>query len=97
MRSKRPNDAFVVHALGMEHLGQQDVVNAVQYFHKAIEIQGDYTASYYKLTECYMLLDNWSEAKQYADRGYEIAEQANDGKSMLEFEDLLDQIEDHEE
>lgn len=95
MLEKKPKDAFLHHAIGMEHLGGQDVELAMQFFQKAIQLDSSFTASFYKLTECLMHIEQWDDALETAKTGFQLAESKNDGKSMFEFEDLIDQIEDN--
>jgi tetratricopeptide (TPR) repeat protein len=79
-----PDDAFLLHALGMEHLSLGDNLSAIACFEKNISVHEDYLGSYYQLAILLAQNGNFEKAKYYFDKGIEIAKKVQDPKTASE-------------
>lgn len=92
MLEAEPKDIFIIYALGMEALAEQDYVEALKRFKEVIVIDPSHHPAYYQLALLYQTLDIIDVAKSYADKGKQIAQSQNNHKATNEFKALIERL-----
>jgi len=92
MLEKQPNDNFLLYAMGMEHLGMDDVNMAEKYFKQVLEVDTNHVASHYQLGILYTQQNRENEAQLFLEKGFELAKQKGDLKTQNEFRSALDEL-----
>lgn len=98
MLDEQPSDTFLLYAIGMEYAGMNNEVEAENYWRKVLELDKNHIAVHYQLAQ---LLINASadsasavtEAIQLLEKGFALAKQKGDNKTMNEFRSALDEFE----
>ncbi|MES3628574.1 MAG: tetratricopeptide repeat protein [Longimonas sp.] len=84
-----PDDPFTQFALAQEHLKQDDIDVAQQYFEGLVEEHPDYVGTYYHLGKLYERLGQTDTAIDTYEQGIEIARTQHDQKNLSELQDAL--------
>lgn len=92
MLDKQPNDTFLTYAVGMEHLGNNNDVEAQQWFEKTLSIEPDNIATHYQLALLYHKYGKDKEAINLLEKGMVLAKNKGDLKTSNEFRTALDEI-----
>lgn len=90
---EQPGDIFLIYALGMEALAENNYIEALQRFNEVIQIEPSHYPAYYRLSIIYQMLDLIDIARGFAEKGMLIAKQQNDLKAASEFQNLIDELE----
>jgi tetratricopeptide (TPR) repeat protein len=92
MLEQQPNDAFLQHALALEHtkLGQDQAAQA--YFEAILRSNADYVGSYYHLGKLLERQLNSAGAAAVYEEGMRRAKAADDRHSYNELRGALDQL-----
>ncbi len=94
MIESSPQDCFLHHAAGLEYQKIFDHQRAVDYFQKVIQIDKNYTGTYYHLAKSYQALDNISKAIETIETGKKIATLNQDKHAWNELEMALQELTD---
>ncbi|HMN31954.1 MAG: tetratricopeptide repeat protein [Chitinophagaceae bacterium] len=92
--SQSPNDCFVLHALGLEYLKEQDIHTALNFFKQVLIQDEKYLGTYYHLAKTYEKLGDYNKAIEIYHRGIQIASQLKDNHAKNELQMALDDISD---
>lgn len=97
MLAAQPDDTFLQYALGMEYAGMGNSTEAENYWRKVLELDANHIAVHYQLAQ--LLINNSvaepvevTEATQLLEKGFALAKQKGDNKTMNEFKSLLDEL-----
>lgn len=94
MLTKEPNDIFLNYALGIEYVGELDVVQAEFQFKKVLEMEPNYIAAYYQLGKLFESQLKNTEAIEFYKLGLEIARSQKNNKAINEFGEAIFMLED---
>lgn len=94
MLSKEPDDVFLNYALGIEYIGELDVVHSEIQFKKVLEMNADYIAAYYQLGKLFESQLKNTEALLYYKLGLEKAKVQKNNKAINEFGEAIFMLED---
>lgn len=72
-----PEDPFLLHALALEYVKQEDDQMARQIFEKLLEQHPDYIGSYYHLAQAYERLGKTEKAIETYKTGMEMSKQVD--------------------
>lgn len=92
MYAENSRDTFVLFALGMEHLGVNNLDQAELFFTKCLEVDEGYIPALYQMA---ILLNNRGleeESLRLLDRGLLLLKGGNDQKTLNEFRSLKEEI-----
>lgn len=92
MLEEQPGDIFLIYALGIEALAENNYIEALQRFNEVIQIEPSHHPAYYRLSIIYQMLDLIDVARRFAEKGMNLALQKNDRKAAGEFRTLLDEL-----
>ena len=94
MLSKEPDDVFLNYALGIEYIGELDVLHSEIQFKKVLEMNADYIAAYYQLGKLFESQLKNTEALLYYKLGLEKAKIQKNNKAINEFGEAIFMLED---
>lgn len=89
---ENPNDSFARYAIGLEHLNLGQYQQAIEAFEKLVELDPDYTATYYQLGRACEAAGRTEQAERAYRRGIEACRRAGDFKTKVELEEALRQL-----
>ncbi len=89
---KSPQDTFLLYAMAMELMSEQDFLKAIEYLLKTKDINSDYLALYYQLGYCYEQIQDEEKAILAYQLGIEIAQKQNEKKTEMELLSALEQL-----
>lgn len=92
MLQDSPDDLFLLYALGMEHLGLNNLSGAESYFRNVIGKDPNYIPAYYQLGQLLSQSNREEESLTFLNKGLELARTKKDLKTMNEFRSLIDEI-----
>lgn len=93
MLEEEKDDPFLHYALGLEYLKEMNYQEALRYFQKTLSLDNHYTAAYYQLGMIFRELDIVDVARDYFEKGKQIAEEQKDRRTAGEFEEALENLE----
>lgn len=94
MLSKEPEDIFLNYALGIEYVGELDVIQSEIQFKKVLAMNSDYIAAYYQLGKLFESQLKNTKALQFYKLGLEKAKIQKNNKSFNEFSEAIFMLED---
>ena len=94
MLLKEPNDIFLTYALGIEFVGELDVVQAEFQFKKVLQMEPEYIAAYYQLGKLFESQLKNTEALHFYKLGLEKAKIIKNNKAINEFGEAVFMLED---
>lgn len=90
---RQPDDAFLMHALALEHIKMNDLVAARALFERVLAVDPGYTGTYYHLAKLLESLGEKEQAIGIYIRGMEVCKEADDQHAYREllaaYEDLV--------
>lgn len=92
MLNKQPNDAFLHYAIGMEHLGLEQLNDAEEWFRKVLVIEPDNIATHYQLALLLHRKGVEKEAITLLEHGQSLAMNKGDLKTANEFKTAIEEI-----
>ncbi len=94
MLEQQPEDCFLLHALGLEHVKIDEYEAAISLFEQVLDVDENYVGTYYHLA---LALANVGEdSKAVFDKGIAIAQSQNDKHAESELRMAYDEIFDEE-
>ena len=94
MLSQSPNDCFLLHALGLEYIKEQDISTALTFFKQVLIQDEKYVGTYYHLAKTYEKMGDFNKAIETYQKGILIATQLKDNHAKNELQMALDDISD---
>jgi len=88
--AQNPGDSFARYGLAMACASAGDYAQAVEHFHKLLEMNSKYVAAYYHGGQALEKLGRLDEARELYRRGIEISTQIGDQHTRSELEGVLD-------
>lgn len=76
--AQNPNDIFLIYALALEYLKNEQLAQAIQTFETLVQSQPQYVATYYQLGKCYEKKQQYTQALQTYQQGMAVALTAKD-------------------
>ncbi len=92
MNAENPMDTFVLFALGMEHLGLNNLDQAELFFNKCLEEDDGYIPALYQMAILFNNKGLEEDALVFLDRGLLLLKGGKDQKTLNEFRNLRDEI-----
>ncbi len=89
---QQPQDSFLLYALALEHVGEQDLVTAKSIFEDLIHHQPDYLPTYYQLAKVYEALQMNDQAAHTYEKGIACAQTQKDAHALSELKAALDEL-----
>ena len=90
MLETEPQDLFLNYALGLELVNDiSTVADAESQFRIVLDLDPNYIPAYYQLGKLFESLMRNPEAKEFYERGLDVARRKSDTKSVNEFEEAL--------
>ena len=89
---KDHNDPFILYALALEYMAENDFGKAEEFFDQLLKKDPDYIAGYLQYARLMEKTDKINEAKELYTRGIEAAKKSGDKKAEKEMEDFLDEL-----
>ena len=93
MLLKEPDDIFLNYALGIELVGELDVVQAEFQFKKVLKMEPEYIAAYYQLGKLFESQLKNTEALHFYKLGLEKAKAIKNNKAINEFGEAVFMLE----
>lgn len=90
--AQSPKDAFLVHAMALEHLKTGDHEGALIYFERNKQDQPEYVGTYYHLGKLLEQLKREQDAIAVYETGILMAQKAKDGHALNELRAALDDL-----
>jgi tetratricopeptide (TPR) repeat protein len=87
---KSPNDCFLLHALGLENLKNNNKLEALNLFERVIAIDPSYVGTYYHLGRLLEIMNKKEKAVNVYEEGIKMAQQKGDFHSLGELRSALD-------
>ena len=87
-----PGDVFSAYALGLECLESQPE-RAEQQFLRVLQLDPKYVAAYFQMGKLSADQDKIEAARNWLEKGIEVADQVGDHHALGEMQDFLDEIE----
>jgi len=94
MLLQQPNDCFLLHAMGLEHIKMRDAEQAIACFEKVLEIDENYVGTYYHLG--LTLANAGKDSKAVFDKGIKVSQELKDKHAESELRMAYDEIFDEE-
>ncbi|MBA2610622.1 MAG: hypothetical protein H0U95_01535 [Bacteroidetes bacterium] len=93
MLEKERDDIFLNYALGIEYVGELDVIQAEFQFKKVIGLEPEYIAAYYQLGKLFESQLKNTEALEFFKAGLEKAKAMKNNKAVNEFGEAIFMLE----
>ncbi len=87
-----PNDCFLLHALGLEHIKINELNTAIEYFQKVIGSNENYVGTYYHLAKAYEKIGDEAKAVDIYEKGIKKASALKDNHAKNELQMALDDL-----
>lgn len=87
-----PNDTFCRYALGMEYMGASEFDEAVHHFQEVIRLDPLYSAAYFQAAIASHKAEHIDQAKEFLNRGIEVAEKKGDWHARDEMKEALENL-----
>ncbi|MFX3625963.1 MAG: tetratricopeptide repeat protein [bacterium] len=84
-----PNDAFLNYALAIEYVGMEKDELAQPIFEQLLELQPEYTATYYHLGKLYERADRKDDAENIYKKGIAITMKKREQHALSELQNAL--------
>src|SRR5437870_202206 len=97
MESQKHDEAFLKFAIALEYVNMKNDKEASQYFELLLNEFPEYVAAYYHAGMLFERLNELQKAKEVYRKGIEIAEKANEIKTLGELKEALMQLTDEQE
>lgn len=91
---QNPNDCFLLHALGLESIKENELEKAISYFQQALQFDENYVGSYYHLAKTLEKTKKTDDAISIYKKGIFIAQKLKDNHAKNELQMALDDISD---
>jgi tetratricopeptide (TPR) repeat protein len=87
---QEPHDPFLLYALGMEFLSENNFEEAKKYFLKILELQHNHVDTLFRLGQLEQDFGNENLALQWYEKAYEAALQQNKIKTAVEIKNIME-------
>lgn len=87
-----PSDSFLLHAIGMEYLGLNQLEDAENHFRKCIELDSVYFPSIYQLALLLYKRGENTKALSLLEAALPLLSQQNKQRDLREFQSLINEI-----
>ncbi len=94
MLEQEPDDDFLNHALAIEFMSAEKIVDAIQVFEKLLNRNPNYLASYYQLGQALEKSGSNEKEIEIYKRGIAVAKEQNNKKALGELNEALWMLED---
>jgi Flp pilus assembly protein TadD len=88
-----PDDAFLLYALALEHRKLQNLVQAMEFLDRTLQVDPNYCYAYYQKGQVYESQGDQESARQSYRQGIDAAVRVGDAKARGELEAALSAIE----
>lgn len=89
---QEPHDAFLLYALGMEFLSENNFDEAKKYFLKVLLIEKNHVDALFRLAQIEQHLGNDEGALQWYEKAYDAALQQNKTKTAMEIKNIMEML-----
>lgn len=87
-----PNDCFSRHALAMEYLKTDDILDAIQEMESILVIDENHVGTYYHLAKAYEKIEKFTNALEVLEKGIKVASLNSSHNDYRELNGALDQL-----
>lgn len=87
-----PNDTFSRYALAMEYLGAGQYEESIGQFLEVLKLEPTYSAAYFQASIASRKNGQIAEARQYLERGIEVADKKGDRHARDEMKQALEEL-----
>jgi Tfp pilus assembly protein PilF len=84
---EEPEDSFLIYALSLEYVKENDVELAIQTLLDLHQKDEDYLAVYYQLGKLYQSINEIENATMYFEKGMEVAKKVGNLKTFAELKE----------
>lgn len=90
MLEQEPHDIFLIYALGMEYLSENDFDEAKKYFLKILDLEQHHVDALFRLGQLEQNKGNENLALQWYEKAYEAAIKQNKNKTAMEIKNFME-------